>query len=146
MKRTAIAALLLTQCACGTLLYPERQNQPHSGQLDPTVLLLNTAGLFVFIVPGLLAFAVDFSNGTIFLPNTTYAAADESETYRAVPVNNALDADTINAIVSSQLSIDNVLQHDALVATAIDRHQLGDIFKTLWSWQDPGAPSNPQRL
>lgn len=55
--------------ACGTIMYPERKGQI-DGKIDPTVAILNGIGLFFFLVPGVIAFAVDFSNGTIYLPGT----------------------------------------------------------------------------
>jgi len=59
-----IAALLL-QTACGTILYPERRN--HKGtNVDPTVAVLDGVGLLFFIIPGVIAFAVDCGNGSIY--------------------------------------------------------------------------------
>jgi hypothetical protein len=55
--------------ACGTIMYPERKGQI-DGKIDPTVAILNCVGLLLFLVPGVIAFAVDFSNGTIYLPGT----------------------------------------------------------------------------
>jgi len=55
--------------ACGTIMYPERKGQI-DGRIDPTVAILNGIGLLLFLVPGVIAFAVDFSNGTIYLPGT----------------------------------------------------------------------------
>lgn len=63
-----LCGLLLTQLAgCGTLLYPERRGQP-VGEIDPAVVLFDGIGLFFFVVPGLVAFAIDFATGAIFLP------------------------------------------------------------------------------
>ncbi|MEM9101892.1 MAG: polyribonucleotide nucleotidyltransferase [Pseudomonadota bacterium] len=53
--------------ACGTLLYPERQGQT-KGRIDPAVAILNGVGLLVFLVPGLVAFGIDFHTGAIYLP------------------------------------------------------------------------------
>jgi hypothetical protein len=53
--------------SCGTLLYPERCGQP-AGRLDVGVVVLDGIGLLVFLVPGIVAFAVDFSTGAIYLP------------------------------------------------------------------------------
>jgi len=58
---------ILFQTACGTLLYPERRGQPR-GRIDPGVAILNGIGLLLFVVPGVVAFAVDFSTGAIYLP------------------------------------------------------------------------------
>jgi len=63
----ALAAASLT--GCGTIMYPERKGQI-DGELDSTVLILDGIGLLLFLVPGVIAFAVDFSNGTIYLPGT----------------------------------------------------------------------------
>ena len=52
---------------CGTLMYPERRGQ-RGGHLDVGVTVLDAIGLLFFIIPGVIAFAVDFSNGTIYLP------------------------------------------------------------------------------
>lgn len=53
---------------CGTLFHPERKGQV-SGRIDPVVAIANGVGLLFFIVPGVVAYAVDFSNGTIYLPS-----------------------------------------------------------------------------
>jgi hypothetical protein len=53
--------------SCGTLLYPERRGQP-AGRLDAGVVVLDGLGLLVFLVPGVIAFAVDFATGAIYLP------------------------------------------------------------------------------
>ena len=52
---------------CGTLMYPERRGQ-RGGRLDVGVTILDAVGLLFFIIPGVIAFCVDFSNGTIYLP------------------------------------------------------------------------------
>jgi hypothetical protein len=60
-------AFLLQVASCGTLLYPKRRGQK-SGQVDVAVVLMDAIGLFFFIIPGVIAFAVDFSTGAIYLP------------------------------------------------------------------------------
>lgn len=68
-----ISAVLIVQLmGCGTLLYPERRGQK-AGNVDVGVALLDGIGLFFGIIPGVIAFAVDFSNGTIYLPGTARA-------------------------------------------------------------------------
>jgi len=62
---TAATALL---SGCGTILYPDRPYQKQRGELDPSVVILDAIGLFFFIVPGLVAFAVDFTTGAIYFP------------------------------------------------------------------------------
>lgn len=66
-----IGSLAFQTISCGTILHPERQGQ-RGGRLDPAIVALNGVGLLLFIVPGAIAFAVDFYNGTIYLPPDEY--------------------------------------------------------------------------
>jgi len=66
---------------CGTIFYPERRGQP-AGPLDWKVVALDGIGLLLFFVPGVIAFAVDFSNGTIYLPPAEYGARTPKARYR----------------------------------------------------------------
>ena len=63
-----IAAIFLLQTVgCGTIIYPERRGQ-QSGRVDVGIAVLDGLGLLLFIIPGVIAFAVDFSTGAIYLP------------------------------------------------------------------------------
>ena len=62
---TSFCTLILT--GCGTLLHPERRGQP-TGSLDWKIVTLNALGLVLFVIPGIIAFAVDFHTGAIYLP------------------------------------------------------------------------------
>lgn len=53
---------------CGTLAHSERCGQPHSNQIDWKIAALDGLGLILFFVPGVVAFAVDFYTGAIYLP------------------------------------------------------------------------------
>jgi len=53
--------------ACGTILYPERRDQA-PGRIDADIVILDAVGLLFFLVPGVIAFAVDFATGAIYLP------------------------------------------------------------------------------
>jgi hypothetical protein len=77
-----IAALFLLQTAsCGTIIYPERRGQ-RSGRIDVGIAVLDGLGLLLFLIPGVIAFAVDFSTGAIYLPGgktrTARGAKDSS--------------------------------------------------------------------
>lgn len=63
-----LAASVTALVGCGTVFHPERKGQV-SGRIDPAVAIANGVGLLFFIVPGVIAYAVDFSNGTIYLPS-----------------------------------------------------------------------------
>jgi hypothetical protein len=60
-------AVLGSATACGTILYPERRGQT-AGRIDAAVVILDAVGLLFFFVPGVVAFAVDFGTGAIYLP------------------------------------------------------------------------------
>jgi len=67
--------------ACGYFLYPERRGQP-KGEIDLPVLIMDCAGLLLFIIPGVAALAVDFSSGAIYLPNKKKGASLDVIRYR----------------------------------------------------------------
>jgi hypothetical protein len=70
-----LSSLILQTTACGTLLYPERKNQGQ-GKLDIGVVALNGIGLLFFLIPGVIAYAVDFNNDTIYLPKSYHSEID----------------------------------------------------------------------
>src|SRR5687767_14272089 len=61
-------AILGPTAGCGTILHTERCGQPHSRDLDWKIVALDGLGLLLFFVPGVIAFAVDFYTGAIYLP------------------------------------------------------------------------------
>jgi len=62
-----IALMVLYISSCGTILYPERTGQ-RKGKIDVAVAALDAVGLLFFVIPGIIAFVVDYNNGTIYLP------------------------------------------------------------------------------
>jgi hypothetical protein len=64
---SALLLALFTQLGCGTILYPERRGRT-SGRIDPAVAVMDGLGCLLFVIPGLVAFAIDFSTGAIYLP------------------------------------------------------------------------------
>ncbi len=80
MFQSLVCFGLIAQLAgCGTLMYPERRGQ-RGGRLDIGVVALDTIGLLFFLIPGIIAFAVDFSEGTIYLPGGRVARFDPKHT------------------------------------------------------------------
>ncbi len=73
-------ALTLVVCisACGTIIYPERVGQP-KGRIDPGVVVMDGLCLLIVVVPGLVAFIVDFATGAIYLPPGRAAQNDSNE-------------------------------------------------------------------
>ncbi|WP_110665024.1 hypothetical protein [Salinicola halophilus] len=72
---TVSLALVVSLSGCGTLFYPERKGQL-SGRIDPAVAIVDGLGLLLFIVPGVIAYAIDFSNNTIYLPGSHEAGIE----------------------------------------------------------------------
>lgn len=95
--------LLFGANSCGTLLYPERRGQT-TGKIDVGVALLDGLGLLLFVVPGVIAFAVDFSTGAIYLPPETDSAGleyDKIQNMEVVKVGReALTQNEIQSLIA----------------------------------------------
>lgn len=130
MRLKPLAAILLTTAmttqlaACGTIFYPERRGQI-TGEIDSGVAILNAIGLLFYLVPGIVAFAVDFATGAIYLPDSRYTLAPER-------LNDALDAqgrvDTLKlkAILKQDLGLDLPLEHARQISQP-DHQQLASL-------------------
>ncbi len=73
------SCLAITSSGCGTILHSERIGRPHSNDLDWKVVALDGLGLMLFFVPGVVAFAVDFYNGSIYLPGQSSRSTAHNE-------------------------------------------------------------------
>ncbi len=106
--RLFVLALIFNLAACGTILHPERKNQHASGQIDVGIAILDGIGLLFFIRPGVIAFAVDFSNNTIYLPHGHSSSLDSTHKYTQIHIDGKMDQAAIeNAIrAESGISID----------------------------------------
>ncbi len=102
---TCLMVLQLT--ACGFILYPERRGQT-TGQIDVGVAILDGIGLLFFIVPGVVAFAVDFTNGTIFLPSGNSSSPKVPEDQAMLTVRVPSDQMNKDGIEST---VQNVIGH-----------------------------------
>lgn len=119
--RCIAAALILTQVSgCGLILYPERDGQPKGGRIDPAVAILDGIGLLFFLIPGLVAFAVDFATGTIYLPPDDRAEGG----WRPVHVAGELTPAAIQQVVrdetGAEVSLDDA-RLEAYRVASIDR-------------------------
>ena len=119
-------AVLIVQGGCGTLLHPERKGQG-PGRLDPSIVILDGIGLFFFLIPGLIAFAIDISNGTIYLPGgggSGDARADAGTGadggYRKIALDGPFDAAALEAFVERELGVANLLARADLEVRAAD--------------------------
>lgn len=92
---TILGLSIVSLSGCGTLFYSERKGQP-SGEIDPVVAIANSVGLLFYIVPGVIAYVVDFSNGTIYLPSETSASVDVH------PLDDTMDIASLEKLLSDK--------------------------------------------
>lgn len=92
----ALTPVALFSTGCGSLMHSERVGQPHSHQIDWKIAALNGLGMLFFFVPGVVAFAVDFYTGAIYLPyDETYPTYQvTSPTAAPTPAANWSPSDT----------------------------------------------------
>jgi hypothetical protein len=76
---TAASAIAGLASGCGMLLHPERRGQPPGGGLDWSIVALDGLGMLLFFIPGIIAFAVDFATGAIYLPPPGYGHNGQPE-------------------------------------------------------------------
>jgi hypothetical protein len=100
--------LIIQLSACGYFMYPERRGQKPVGRIDPAIAVLDALGLLLFIVPGVIAFAVDITNGTLYFPSGRRhsSLSTETEHITVIRVNPAaLNEKTIQEIVQKQIGV-----------------------------------------
>ncbi len=116
-----VAALLLSAnlvavSGCGYLLYPERHGQT-GNRIDPVVAAMDAGLLLLYIVPGIVAFAVDFTNGTIYIPPDGESAIDGhlgagdsdqllEDGWSAIQVEGELNSEAVARLLSAELDRD----------------------------------------
>lgn len=97
-----IAALLTQLTACGTILYPDRRGQIE-GKIDPVVAVMDAIGILFYVIPGLIAFGVDFATGAIYYPGGKTAQVDPTKLKPAVDADGKIDNLKLQAILESEL-------------------------------------------
>ena len=112
-----LAATLFTQLtACGTLFYPDRRGQIE-GRVDPVIVALDAIGILFFVIPGLIAFAVDFATGAIYLPGGQTAQVDPQQLQQVIGADGQVDQLALKALIERstghQLPLDDprLIQH-----------------------------------
>ncbi|VVN88902.1 polyribonucleotide nucleotidyltransferase [Pseudomonas fluorescens] len=97
-----LATLLTQMTACGTIFFPDRRGQIE-GKIDPVVAALDAVGLLFYVIPGLIAFGVDFATGAIYLePGRTAQVAPE-KLQQAIGADGKVDNSKLQAILESEL-------------------------------------------
>ncbi len=112
-----LAVSLFTQLtACGTLFYPDRRGQI-DGKIDPAIAVANAVGLLFYVIPGLIAFGIDFATGAIYLPDNEFSMAPE-KLQEAIGADGVIDQARLKAIIEAEigrsLPLDDprLIQHD----------------------------------
>ncbi|PAU55895.1 polyribonucleotide nucleotidyltransferase [Pseudomonas sp. PIC25] len=95
-----IAALLSQLSACGTLFFPDRRGQIE-GKIDPVVAALDAVGILFYVIPGLIAFGIDFATGAIYLPDNQYSVAPET-LKDAIGSDGQIDRAKLKAIIERE--------------------------------------------
>lgn len=99
---TSLTLIMLFELsACGTIFYPERKGT-RSGELDPIVVAADAVGLLFFFIPGVIAFAVDFSNGTIYKGGGRYSNLTPEE-LQSVSHDGKLDKKLLGKLISKKV-------------------------------------------
>jgi hypothetical protein len=97
-----VASLLTQVTACGSIFFPDRRGQIE-GKLDPVVVALDAVGLLFYVIPGLIAFGIDFATGAIYLePGKTAQIAPE-KLQQAIGADGKVDNRKLQAILESEL-------------------------------------------
>lgn len=116
--------MILQTVSCGTILYPNRRGASHSPDLDPKVVIMDAAGLVFFIIPGLVAYIVDFYTGAIYLGPGEKAWGQHSEPENLATATRyvtSLDKSTLEEILSQHLGRKIDLAEENLMVFADDR-------------------------
>ncbi|WP_200626257.1 polyribonucleotide nucleotidyltransferase [Pseudomonas sp. LAM2023] len=97
-----IVTLLAQLTACGTILYPERRGQI-GGKIDPVVAAMDAIGILFYVIPGLIAFGIDFATGAIYYSGGRSAQVDPVKLREAVSPDGKVDNLKLQAILESEL-------------------------------------------
>jgi hypothetical protein len=123
-----VAALLTQLTACGSIFYPERRGQIQgNGKIDPPIALLDAVGLLFYIIPGVIAFAVDFATGAIYLPESKHAQIDPQKLQPAVRADGSIDNAKLQAIIQTELGRNLPLNDPRLIQHTGSAEQLASL-------------------
>ena len=123
-RRTASAGLAAAAASllssCGTIIYPDRVHQKERGNLDPAVVILDAVGLFFFIIPGIVAFAVDFGTGAIYLPAGHEPGDHERTIFDKVETSGKPHRQHIECIVGNYIGVPIDLNSESVLAIRLN--------------------------
>ncbi|WQG56619.1 polyribonucleotide nucleotidyltransferase [Pseudomonas sp. RTB3] len=98
-----LAVTLLSQLtACGSIMYPDRRGQL-DGKIDPTIAVLDAIGLLFYVIPGLIAFGVDFATGAIYFePGQDRPGRSAESSTEAVGADGKVDNLKLQSIIEKE--------------------------------------------
>lgn len=118
-----LALSLVSQLtACGTLFFPDRRGQIE-GQIDPLVAGLDAIGILFYVIPGLIAFGIDFATGAIYLENDQYSMAPE-KLQDAIGADGRVDPAKLKAIIAHETGLQLPLDDPRLIQHSGNLQQL----------------------
>jgi len=127
ISKVIISLLIINLTACGALFYPERINQRHSNEVDIKIAVADGIGLLFFIVPGVIAFAVDYNLGTIYLP-ARHSKNNLENSIKEVKTEQEIDHAYLESLIENEFGLQVDLDADATVIVeeknALDEVQL----------------------
>ena len=119
------AALFSQLTACGTLFYPDRRGQI-DGRIDPAIVAFDAIGLLFYVIPGLIAFGVDFATGAIYLPDAKYSVAPD-KLKDAVGEDGTVDKAKLKAILERETGRSLPLDDPRLIQRSGSLQQLASL-------------------
>ncbi|QQL45811.1 hypothetical protein [Sulfuriroseicoccus oceanibius] len=138
MKKAACSvAGVVALSSCGTLIYPERRGRT-GGRIDPEVVIMDGLLCVLFVLPGVIAFAVDFATGAIY--TNEYAGVKQ----HPVPGRSEEDYNRVVAeatgreIALSDQSLRVSTLEGVLTAEALEQEVRGDVLRPRLVKDDAG--------
>lgn len=109
-----VASLLTQISACGSIFYPDRRGQIE-GKIDPAIAALDAVGLLFYIIPGLIAFAVDFATGAIYFEPGRSVHIEPAKLAPAINPDGTVNNQKLQAILESELGRSFALDDPRLI-------------------------------
>ena len=118
-------ALLSQLSACGTLFYPDRRGQIE-GKIDPAIAAMDAIGILFYVLPGLIAFAIDFTTGAIYLPEGKYSLAPQ-DLQDAIGQDGQVDKYKLKTIIRRETGHELPLDNPNLIQQRGSLQQLASL-------------------
>src|SRR3546814_10149399 len=97
-----MCALVTGVQTCALPIYPDRRGQI-DGKIDPAIAALDAVGLLFYIIPGLIAFAVDFATGAIYFEPGRSVQIEPEKLKPAINADGSVNNQKLQAILESEL-------------------------------------------